>query len=98
RDRRRRDLRSARARRPPDQTDGRVDAERLDERDEASEVERPSVATLRGVRLVRSGCSAWPGMGDRLRPEWVFDSAGIRRWHRTRPPRLVGMVICPALR
>ncbi len=60
------------------QTDGGVDAERLDERDEASEVERPSVATLRGVRLDRYGCSASLGIGDRLRPEWAFDSAGIR--------------------
>src|SRR2546422_85857 len=78
RDRRRRHLRSARPRGAPDQAHRGVAPERLDERDEASEVERPSVATLRGVRLDRYGCSASPGIGDRLRPEWAFDSAGIR--------------------
>jgi hypothetical protein len=38
----------------------------LNEREEAREVDRTSVATLRGVRLARSGCSASPGMRVRL--------------------------------
>src|SRR5438552_14933764 len=62
---------------------------------EASEVERPSVATLRGVRLDRYGCSASPGIGDRLRPEWAFDSAGIRSVAAR--PRLPRVIAWPAL-